>query len=103
MDIQLEHSQQSGVLRVTFEERDDALAEIITSDVDADVLVLPDAFHVRNGPARDWSYRFRLPNRLSAVRIVVDGSLVAELTPRQEAFELRLPIAGARPSVRSRD
>lgn len=103
MDIQLEHSQQSGVLRVTFEERDDALAEIITSDVDADVLVLPDAFHVRNGSARNWSYRFRFPDRLSAVRIVVDGALVAALRPQQEPFELRFPVEDARPSVRSRD
>lgn len=81
IEIRIDERQRAGTVAVVFEDRQDALGEVLTDDNDAALLVLPDGFRVRNDSARTWSYRFRLPATLDGARIVVHGEVVAELVP----------------------
>ena len=77
IEIRLDHQQEAGTLELIFEDRPDAVGEIVTSDPAAELLVLPGAFRVRDNTNRDWSYRFQLPTSLAAARVIIGGGTVA--------------------------
>ena len=88
--LRIDESQPAGTVHVIFENRPDALGEVLTEDEDASLLVLPDGFRARNVGEKEWSYRFTLPATLAGARIVVAGRTVAE--PAPEDGELRLDL-----------
>lgn len=79
--IRIDEPQPAGTVRVVFENRPDALGEVLTEDEDASLLVLPDGFRARNAGGKDWSYRFHVPATLAGVRVLIAGRPVAELMP----------------------
>ena len=73
-----------------FEDRADAVGEVLTADGTASLVVLPDGFRARNRPDSDWSYRFRVPSSLRSVTVEVGGEAMAELTPAAGMAEVGL-------------
>lgn len=97
--LRIDEPQPTGSLVVVFEDRTDAVGEVLTEDEDASLVVLPDGFRARNAGGRDWSYRFRVPGTLAGVRVVIGGRTVAELTPADGSavLELGSPTSGGPP------
>lgn len=93
IEIRIDEMQRMGTVAVIFEDRQDALGEVLTDDSDAALLVLPDGFRVRNDSARTWSYRFRLPATLDGARLVVHGEVVADLAAADGSVVLPLATA----------
>lgn len=88
--IRVDEPQQAGTVRVVFEDRADAVGEVLTADETASLVVLPDGFRARNRADSDWSYRFRLPSSLRSVTVEVGGEEMAELTPAAGVAEVGL-------------
>lgn len=88
--VRIDEPQPAGTVHVVFEDRSDAMGEVLTEDEDASLLVLPDGFRARNAGGKDWSYRFRVPTTLARVAVVIGGRTVAELTPADGSAVLEL-------------
>lgn len=93
IEIRIDERQGEGAVAVLFEDRRDALGEVLTDDNDAALLVLPDGFRVRNDSGRTWSYRFRLPATLEGARVTVHGEVIADVAAADG--NILLPLATA--------